>query len=39
VVPGTADYERGRVQTARGGRWFCSEREAVSAGFKAASRD
>ena len=39
VVPGTADYERGRVQTSRGGRWFCSEREAVSAGFKAASRD
>ena len=33
------DYERGRVQTARGGRWFCSEREALSAGFKAASRD
>jgi hypothetical protein len=26
------------VQKARGERWFCSEREAVSAGFKAAQR-
>jgi endonuclease YncB( thermonuclease family) len=38
VLPGTPDYERGRVQTSRGGRWFCSEQEAQSAGFKAASR-
>jgi hypothetical protein len=27
-----------RVQKTRGERWFCSEREAVSAGFKAAQR-
>jgi hypothetical protein len=27
-----------RVQKARGERWFCSEQEAVSAGFKAAQR-
>jgi endonuclease YncB( thermonuclease family) len=39
LLPGTPDYERGRVQTARGGRWFCSENDARSAGFKAASRD
>jgi endonuclease YncB( thermonuclease family) len=38
VVPGAPDYERGRVQTSRGGRWFCSEQDAQSAGFKAASR-
>jgi endonuclease YncB( thermonuclease family) len=39
LLPGTPNYERGRVQTSRGGRWFCSEHDARSAGFKAASRD
>jgi endonuclease YncB( thermonuclease family) len=38
VLPGTPHYERVRVQTARGDRWFCSEQEAASAGFKAADR-
>jgi endonuclease YncB( thermonuclease family) len=38
LLPGSPDYERGRVQTSRGGRWFCSEQDAQSAGFKAASR-
>jgi endonuclease YncB( thermonuclease family) len=38
VLPGTPNYERLRVQTARGDRWFCSEQEAASAGFKAAQR-
>ena len=38
VLPWAADYERVRVQKARGERWFCSEQEAVSAGFKAAQR-
>jgi endonuclease YncB( thermonuclease family) len=38
VMPGTAFYERARVQTARGDRWFCSEQDAASAGFKAAQR-
>lgn len=38
LLPGAPDYERGRVQTSRGGRWFCSEQDAQSAGFKAASR-
>jgi endonuclease YncB( thermonuclease family) len=38
VLPGTPSYERLRVQAARGDRWFCSEQEAASAGFKAAQR-
>jgi endonuclease YncB( thermonuclease family) len=38
VLPWAADYDRVRVQRGRGERWFCSEREAVSAGFKAAQR-
>ena len=38
VLPWAPDYERARVQTARGERWFCSEQEAVAAGFKAAQR-
>jgi endonuclease YncB( thermonuclease family) len=38
VLPWSPDYERARVQAARGERWFCSEQEAVAAGFKAAQR-
>jgi endonuclease YncB( thermonuclease family) len=38
VLPWSPDYERVRVQKARGERWFCSEEEAVAAGFKAAQR-
>jgi hypothetical protein len=38
VLPGTADYERLRVLASRGDRWFCSEQDAASAGFKAAQR-
>jgi endonuclease YncB( thermonuclease family) len=38
VVPGTPTYERLRVQVSRGDRWFCSEQDAASAGFKAAQR-
>jgi hypothetical protein len=38
VLPWSPDYERARVQKARGERWFCSEQEAVAAGFKAAHR-
>lgn len=38
VLPWSPDYERARVQKARGERWFCSEQEAVAAGFKAAPR-
>jgi endonuclease YncB( thermonuclease family) len=38
VLPWSPDYERARVQKSRGERWFCSEQEAVAAGFKAAQR-
>jgi hypothetical protein len=38
VLPWSPDYERARVQAGRGERWFCSEQEAVAAGFKAAQR-
>ncbi len=38
VLPWSPDYERIRVQKGRGERWFCSEQEAVAAGFKAAQR-
>jgi Staphylococcal nuclease homologue len=38
VLPWSSEYERARVQAARGERWFCSEQEAVAAGFKAAQR-
>jgi endonuclease YncB( thermonuclease family) len=38
VLPWSPDYDRIRVQKARGERWFCSEQEAVSAGFRAAQR-
>jgi endonuclease YncB( thermonuclease family) len=38
LLPWSPDYDRGRIQRARGERWFCSEREAESAGFKPALR-
>lgn len=38
LMPGAADYERARVRTSRGERWFCSEDEARTAGFKVADR-
>jgi endonuclease YncB( thermonuclease family) len=38
VLPWSPDYERARVQKTRGERWFCSEQEALTAGFKAAQR-
>jgi endonuclease YncB( thermonuclease family) len=38
VLPWSADYERVRVVPQRGGRWFCSEREAIDAGWKASVR-
>ncbi len=34
VLPWSPDYERGRIQKARGERWFCSEQEALAAGWK-----
>jgi endonuclease YncB( thermonuclease family) len=38
VLPGTPSYDRLRVLTARGDRWFCSEQDAAAAGFKASQR-
>lgn len=35
-VPGGRDYERTRIDTRAGERWFCSEREAQAAGWRAA---
>jgi len=34
VMPWAADYDRVRVNIQRGGRWFCSEEDAVAAGWK-----
>lgn len=33
-VPGSRWYERTRVNTARGQRWFCTEAEALAAGWR-----
>lgn len=38
VLPWAAEYERVRVDQRRGGRWFCSEREAQDAGWKPDTR-
>ena len=37
-VPGGADYERTRIDLAKGERWFCSEAEARAAGWRKAGR-
>jgi endonuclease YncB( thermonuclease family) len=36
VLPWSPDYQRIRLRTARGERWFCSEQEAQTAGWKPA---
>jgi endonuclease YncB( thermonuclease family) len=36
LLPWSPEYERGRIQKARGERWFCSEQEAAAAGWKPA---
>ena len=38
VVPWASEYGRVRVRQERGGRWFCSEREAIAAGWKPVER-
>lgn len=38
VVPWSVSYERYRVRERRGDRWFCSEEEALSAGWKPLER-
>jgi endonuclease YncB( thermonuclease family) len=37
-LPGSASYDGTRISLARGERWFCSERAARSAGWRAAGR-
>ena len=37
VMPWQEEYEKTRVRTERGERWFCSEAEAQAAGYKLAS--
>lgn len=34
-VPGSAWYDRTKIVTARGERWFCSEKDALAAGWRA----
>ena len=38
TLPWSADYDRAKVRTEKGERWFCSEDEAKAAGFTPASR-
>lgn len=37
-IPGQDHYDRTRISTARGERWFCSEAEARAAGWRKARR-
>ena len=37
-APGQQDYERTRISTARGERWFCSKSDAQAAGWRPAAR-
>jgi endonuclease YncB( thermonuclease family) len=38
LVPWSPNYTRAQVRTQRGERWFCSEREALAAGWKPLER-
>lgn len=38
VMPWSPGYRAARVQKSRGERWFCTEQDAVAAGFKLAGR-
>ena len=38
VLPWSASYERIRIRTGRGERWFCTEKEALEAGWKPVER-
>ncbi len=37
-VPGGSYYDRTKITAAKGERWFCTEREAVAAGWRKAKR-
>ena len=34
-VPGSNNYDRTRIDTSKGERWFCSEQQAIDAGWRA----
>lgn len=34
-LPGTANYDDTRINTSAGERWFCTEKEAQAAGWRA----
>jgi endonuclease YncB( thermonuclease family) len=38
VLPWSPEYARVRVDSRRGGRWFCTEKEAIEAGWKPSLR-
>lgn len=38
VLPWSPEYDRVQVNPRRGGRWFCTEEEAISAGWRIAGR-
>jgi hypothetical protein len=35
-VPGQCYYDKTLINLSKGGRWFCTEQEAVSAGWRKA---
>ncbi|HPQ72164.1 MAG TPA: thermonuclease family protein, partial [bacterium] len=37
-VPGQEHYEITRINESRGERWFCTEEEAIKAGWRKAKR-
>jgi endonuclease YncB( thermonuclease family) len=37
-VPGSRSYAQTRINTSKGERWFCSEKEAIEAGWRAPRR-
>jgi endonuclease YncB( thermonuclease family) len=39
VLPWASDYARTNVRATRGDRWFCSEQDAIAAGFKPSERN
>ena len=38
VLPWSNDYQSGKLRTVKGERWFCTEEEALAAGFKPSVR-
>ena len=38
LIPARAEYDRFRIDPKRGSRWFCSEKDALEAGWKPMER-